>query len=44
MGIIKPLTKQHPQTVLRTDFGAVHGLETYKATIGGKAEVGVGTS
>jgi hypothetical protein len=44
MGIIQPFTKQHSQTTLGADFGAMHGLETYKTTIGGEAEVGVGTS
>jgi hypothetical protein len=44
MRIIQPFIKQHSQTTLGADFGAMHSLETYKTTIGGKAEVGVGTS
>jgi hypothetical protein len=44
MGIIKPLTKQHPQTALGANFRTMHGLEADETTIGGEAKVGVGTS
>jgi hypothetical protein len=44
MGIVKPLTKQHPQTTLGADFRTMHGLEADETTIGGEAEVSIGTS
>jgi hypothetical protein len=44
MRIIKPLTEEHSQTALGTAFRAMHGLETYKTTIGSETQVGVGTS
>jgi hypothetical protein len=44
MGIVKPLTKQHPQTALRANFRTMHGLEADETTIGGEAKVGIGAS
>jgi hypothetical protein len=44
MRVIETLTKQHPEALLRTDFGMMQSMETYEATIRCKEEVGVGTS
>jgi hypothetical protein len=44
MGIVKPLTKQHPQTALGASFRTMHGLEADETTVGSEAKVGVGTS
>jgi hypothetical protein len=43
MRVVETLTKQHPETSLRTDFGTMQSLETYEATIRCKEKVGIGT-
>jgi hypothetical protein len=44
MRVVETLTKQHPETSLRTNFGTMQSMETYEATIRCKEEIGIGTS
>jgi hypothetical protein len=43
MRVIEAFAKQHPKTLLGTDFGMMHSLETYEATIHCKEKIGIGT-
>jgi hypothetical protein len=44
MRVVETLTKQHPETSSRTNFGMVQSMKTYEATIRGKEEVSIRTS
>jgi hypothetical protein len=44
MRVVETLTKQHPETSLRTNVRIMQSMETYEATIRCKQEVGIRTS
>jgi hypothetical protein len=43
MRVVETLTRQHPETSLRTDFRTMQSLETDEAMIRCKEKVGIGT-